>query len=103
MNFNISQTTFINDKRHIQKCDQISPESTIYYIQTTHPKVHIIPSSQVQYIKTSLRAAHDNRDPDRALGGYGPTCDPGDAPAGDALTCDPGDPPTWFDDAPECR
>jgi hypothetical protein len=52
IDFNISQTTFINDKRHIQKCDQISPESTIYYIQTTYPKVHIITSSQVQYIKT---------------------------------------------------
>jgi hypothetical protein len=103
IDFNNSQTTFINNKRHIQKCDQISPESIIYYIQTTYPKVHIIPSSQVQYIKTSLRTAHGNWDPDGALAGDSPMCDPGDAPAGDASTCDPGDPPTWFDDAPECR
>jgi hypothetical protein len=54
IDFNISQATFINYKRHIQKCGQISPESTIYYIQTKYPKVHIIPSSQVQYIKTSM-------------------------------------------------
>jgi hypothetical protein len=53
IDFNISQITFINDERpNISRIHNI--------LQTTHPKVHIIPSSQVQYIKTSPRAAHNN-------------------------------------------
>jgi hypothetical protein len=80
-------------------------------LQTTHPKVQIIPSSQVQYIKMSPRAAHGNWegwdvltcDPGDALAGDGQTCDPGDTPAGDASACDTGDPLTRFNDAPECR
>jgi hypothetical protein len=112
MTNNTSESTdpkvFINDKWHIQKCDQISPETNI---TTRHTKVHIIPNSQVQYIKTSLRAAHENWEgwdvpmcyPGDALAGDGLTCDPGDAPAGDAQTCDTGDPPTWFDDTLECH
>jgi hypothetical protein len=104
INFNISQTTFINDKRHIQKCDQISPESTNI---TYKPHIQKYTLFQVHkcntYIKTSLRAAHGTWDPDGALAGDCPTCDPDDAPARDAPTCDPSDPPTWFDDTPECR
>jgi hypothetical protein len=75
---------------HKNECTKLQTTYPKVHIQTTYPNVHIIPSSQVQYIKTSLRATHGN-------------WDPGDAPAGDAPTCDPGDPPTWFDDAPECR
>jgi hypothetical protein len=53
-------------------------------LQTTHSKVHTIPSSQVQYIKTSPRAAHDNWE-----GWDVSMCDPGDALAGDDPTCEP--------------
>jgi hypothetical protein len=66
--------------------------------QQIKSKVHNIQSSQVQYIKMTLWAAHGNWE-----GWDVPTCDSGDALGGDGPTCDAGDPPTWFDNTPECR
>jgi hypothetical protein len=60
--------------------DDISKSVTKYLrnpiLKTTHQIVHIIPSSQVQYIKTSPRAAHRNWDPGDALAKDGLTRDP---------------------------
>ena len=84
----MSQTTFIYHKR-----PNLSEIHNI--LQTTRSKVHTIPSSQVQYKKTTPKAAHGDCE-----GWDAPACDPGDGPGGDGPTCDAGDPSTWFDAAP---
>ena len=85
----MSQTTFIYHKR-----PNLSEIHNI--LQTTRSKVHTIPSSQVQYIKTTPNAAHGDCE-----GWDAPACDPSDGPGGDGPMCDAGDPSTWFDAAPD--
>ena len=87
INTNMSQNTFIYHKR-----PNLSEIHNI--LQTTRSKVHTIPSSQVQYIKTTPQAAHGDCE-----GWDAPGCDPGECPGGDGPTCDAGDPSTWFDAA----
>jgi hypothetical protein len=65
-------------------------------LQITRPKVHIIPSSQVQYIKTTPKAAHDDGPVCDADEGWdAPACDPSDGPGVDSMSCDADDPLTW--------
>ena len=85
----MSQITFTYHKR-----PNLSEIHNI--LQTTRSKVHTIPSSQVQYKKTTPKAAHGDCE-----GWDAPACDPGDGPGGDGPTCDAGDPSTWFDAAPD--
>ena len=85
----MSQTTFIYHKQ-----PNLSEIHNI--LQTTRSKVHTIPSSQVQYIKTTPKAAHGDCE-----GWDAPACDPDDGPGGDGPTCDADDPSTWFDATPD--